>query len=138
MSRRHLKQQGFSLLEVVIAMIIASIALLGLSSGQLKSLQYADNSYHYTVSLIHANNVVERIWNDLCELQNGTQLYDDAYIASLQPPAGYTLQLTGITPGTFTRKFKVSISWVDERMANSDDNSMSIDSNYPTLGGCSA
>lgn len=138
MRRPHTKQNGFSLIEVVIAMIISSIALLGLASGQLKSLQYANNSFHYTTSLIHANNVLERVWNDICQLQDGTRPYNANYIATLQPPAGYELDLTGISPGTFSREFKVTISWVDERMTDSLDNSMAIDADYPLLpGGCS-
>lgn len=46
------KQAGFSLLEVMISVVIAGIALLGLAAAQLKSLQYATNSFNYTVSLI--------------------------------------------------------------------------------------
>ncbi len=43
------KQAGFSLLEVMISVVIAGIALLGLAAAQLKSLQYATNIFNFTV-----------------------------------------------------------------------------------------
>ncbi|MFM9785977.1 type IV pilus modification PilV family protein, partial [Streptomyces scabiei] len=46
------KQNGFSLLEVMLSVVITGIALLGLAAAQLKSLQYATNSFNYTVSLV--------------------------------------------------------------------------------------
>jgi type IV pilus assembly protein PilV len=62
-------QKGFTLLEVMIAVVVAGIALLGLAAAQLKSLQYATNSFNYTVSLIQAQNTIEQIWPHLCTLQ---------------------------------------------------------------------
>lgn len=41
---------GFSLLEVLVALIVATVALLGLATAQLKSLQYVTNSFNYTAS----------------------------------------------------------------------------------------
>ncbi len=69
MVKTRSKQLGFSLVEVLIALIISSIALLGLAAGQLKSLQFATNSFNYTMSLVQANNAIERTWANLCDLQ---------------------------------------------------------------------
>ena len=80
-TKNNLKpKQGFTIVEVMIAMALSSIALLGLAVAQLKSLQYATNSFNYTVSLIQANNAVERTWVDLCDLQRkavGDTTYED-------------------------------------------------------------
>ena len=51
-------------------MFIASIALIGLGVTQLKSLQFANNSFDYTVSLVQAQNAIERMWPNLCNLQH--------------------------------------------------------------------
>ena len=77
--------KGFTLIEVLIALLVSNIALLGLAAGQLKSLQYATNSFNYTVSLIQANNAAERIWADICMLQDGRLAFDEVYLANLQP-----------------------------------------------------
>ena len=53
------KQRGFTLVEVLIGLALSSVALLGLAVGQLKSLQFATNSFNYTLSLVQANNAIE-------------------------------------------------------------------------------
>ncbi len=73
------KQAGFSLLEVMISVVIAGIALLGLAAAQLKSLQYATNSFHYTVSLIQGKNTIDRLCPHVCEIQKtDTALFNAA------------------------------------------------------------
>ena len=130
------KQGGFSLLEVMIALIVSNIALLGLVSGELKSLQYANNSYQYTVSLIQANNITDRILNDVCTLtgENFSQSYIDN---TLSPIAGYTL--SGISDGdAFKEALTVTISWVDKRMDDQSTNQIQISPNFPLVpAGCS-
>ena len=58
---------GFSLVEVLISMALATLTLLGLAAGQVKSLQFANNSFDYTLSLIQAQNASERIWVNVVE-----------------------------------------------------------------------
>jgi len=133
-------QQGFSLIEVMIAMLIAGFALISLGIGQLKSLQYATNSYNYTVSLIQANNAIERVWNDICQLQDARQVFDQAYINGLKPPmASHILKLEPIAPPNFINNFTVKVSWSDERMSDGLDNEVIIVAAYPQFAaGCDA
>jgi len=129
-------QGGFSLLEVMIALIVSNIALLGLVAGELKSLQYANNSYQYTVSLIQANNVTDRILNDVCTLTDGN--FSQSYIDNtLTPITGYTL--TGISDGdAFEETLTVTISWVDKRMDDQSTNQIKIEPSFPLVpAGCS-
>ncbi|OUS27735.1 prepilin-type N-terminal cleavage/methylation domain-containing protein [Thalassotalea sp. 42_200_T64] len=137
--KKHLfRQKGFSLLEVMIALIISAIALLGLAAGQVKSLQFARNSFDYTVSIIHANNAVERIWIDICQLQDARQAFDQQYIESLTPALQrYTLTLTGVAEGSFANDFTVSVQWSDQRMTDDLPNAAAINASYPQLpAGC--
>ncbi|MBH0027146.1 MULTISPECIES: prepilin-type N-terminal cleavage/methylation domain-containing protein [unclassified Pseudoalteromonas] len=130
------RNKGFSLLEVMIALIIATVALLGLASGQLKSLQYITNSFNYTVSIIEANNVLERIWPHLCELQQtNPDLYNDAdFRAYLSPQIdAYTL----ILPADFSNDLTVEITWQDKRLTDNLENRVVITGSFPTLpAGC--
>lgn len=134
-------QNGFSLLEVMISVVIASIALLGLASAQLKSLQYATNSFNYTVSLIQAQNTIERLWPHICELQTtNPDLFTDVdFRAALGPQiADYTLTL----PAAFNDEMQVIVSWNDERIKQNDplglENQITLNASYPDLSaGCS-
>jgi len=129
------QQQGFTLVEVLIALVISSIALLGLAAGQLKSLQYATNSFNYTVSLQQANNAIERTWANLCDLQNGAIAYDAAYKTNnLTPQIGsYTLTTTPATGAAFTNDLDVTVSWIDARMANPGDSVIRIKARFPQI-----
>jgi len=126
--------KGFTLIEVLIALIVSSIALLGLASGQLKSLQYATNSFNYTVSLIQANNVVEKIWADICVLQSGDLAFDQAYISNLQPEFdAYTLEFEDVEAGNFKNNFTIKVKWDDERMTDGLDSQIAINAAFPQL-----
>jgi type IV pilus assembly protein PilV len=52
---------GFSLLEVLIAVVILSVALLGLAGLQLSSLQMNTNSYFRTQATIAAYDIIDRM-----------------------------------------------------------------------------
>ncbi|MBQ4858613.1 prepilin-type N-terminal cleavage/methylation domain-containing protein [Pseudoalteromonas sp. MMG007] len=130
--------KGFSLLEVMIALIVATVALLGLASGQLKSLQYITNSFNYTVSIIEANNVIERIWPHLCELQQtNPSLYNDTDFRNYLSPQidAYTLTL----PANFSNDLQVEVTWQDKRLTDNLENRVVIIGTFPTLpDGCTS
>lgn len=138
--RQLTKQQtGFSLVEVMIAMFVSCVALLALAAGQLKSLQYANNSFQYTVALIQANNAVERVWADACDLQHGAKAFDQAYIDNTLAPdiAGYSMALIGTAANAFNNNFTINVSWTDERINNENqainDNQININAAFPQL-----
>ncbi|MCC9660806.1 prepilin-type N-terminal cleavage/methylation domain-containing protein [Pseudoalteromonas sp. MB41] len=127
-----IKQQGFSLLEVMISVVIAGIALLGLAAAQLKSLQYATNSFHYTVSLIQGQNSIERLWPHICDIQKTNPgLFQDAtFRASLSPQVSdYEL----ILPAVYNNDMQINVSWVDKRMTDNAENQISLNASFPDL-----
>lgn len=128
-------QYGFTLVEVLIALVISSIALLGLAAGQLKSLQYATNSFNYTVSLVQANNAVERTWANLCDIQSGITAYDAAYsAANFQPQIGaYSLVAIPAPGAAFSDNLNISVSWSDARMADPNISRISIDAVFLSI-----
>ena len=94
------------------------------------------------MSLIQANNVVERILNDACILTNGSQAFDTAYVEStLTVETGYQLNWDSVTTpiGGFITSFPVYISWDDRRMKDSSDNEVKVMANFPIVSSsCSA
>ncbi|MGS0534634.1 type IV pilus modification PilV family protein [Pseudoalteromonas sp. SaAl2] len=130
------KQNGFSLLEVMLSVVIAGIALLGLAAAQLKSLQYATNSFNYTVSLVQGQNTLERIWPRLCELQvTNPDLFNDVGFRASLGPQTSDYQLT--LPAVYADDMQLSVAWSDERMTDSAENQISLNASFPALpAGC--
>ena len=126
-------QQGFSLLEVLIATLIAAIAILGIALLEIKMLQAAKSSFHYTVSTIRENNLVVLIWLDLCGAQTDPARYNQIvqnWQASL--PSGYT-----VTPGkpgaTFALNTTVELSWTDRKINEAANNQLTLLANFPDV-----
>lgn len=126
------KQSGFSLLEVMISVVIAGIALLGLAAAQLKSLQYATNSFHYTVSLIQGQNTIERLWPHVCEIQKtDPALFQDATFRESLKPQVNDYQLT--IPASYSNDMQINVGWVDKRMTDNAENQISLNASFPDL-----
>ncbi|GHA42467.1 prepilin-type N-terminal cleavage/methylation domain-containing protein [Photobacterium aphoticum] len=137
MTLQHPSQRGFSLIEALVALFISSVALLALAAGQLKSLQYANNSFQYTLAMIQANNAVERVWNDACALQHGVKEFDQPYIDTTLSPdlPGYTLTLVGVEAHAFTNNFTVNVAWDDTRVNDEarSENQINVNVTFPKL-----
>lgn len=56
------RQQGFGLIEVLVALTILSIGMLGLAAMQLTSLQFARESLDTTIATIMVRDMNERAW----------------------------------------------------------------------------
>ncbi|MGJ8693769.1 MAG: prepilin-type N-terminal cleavage/methylation domain-containing protein [Thalassotalea sp.] len=122
--------KGFTLIEVMVALMLSAIALLGLAAAQIKSLQYSTNSFQYTVSLIQANNTVEKFWVDLCDIQQGVIEYNDEYKAILAPNLpNYSLTL----PADFSNNFQLSVEWNDDRVTDGLENKIQLNVSFPQL-----
>lgn len=145
----YIKSDGFSLIEVLVAMLLASFGLLGLASAQMKALQYAGSSLSYTVATIQAHNAVERLWPQLCALQQGGIAFNAAFINTLQPqadldPPGYQIdfeafafdvspyQAASAAPLPLSM-LKLSVRWTDRRLDDGEANVMDIQSSFPWL-----
>lgn len=59
-------QRGFSMLEVLIALVILSIGLLSLAALQVTALQQSYASYQRTLATIQAGDLMDRLWRDVC------------------------------------------------------------------------
>jgi type IV pilus assembly protein PilV len=61
----HHGQFGFTLLEVLIAVLVLSLGLLGVAAMQLKALQSSHVSYQRSVATLAAQDAVERLWGTM-------------------------------------------------------------------------
>ncbi len=142
------KVAGFTLMEVLVAMLIAAMALLGLAASQIRAIQFSQLSLQQTVAGIETNNVLERIWPDLCALQGGrtaSTAGGDAFVpARYQLPAQARIpgmQLTIPTNYVFTdspyskaaQTFLLQSSWQDNRLAQAASNQLSLKASFPWL-----
>jgi type IV pilus assembly protein PilV len=73
------QERGFSLLEVMIALLVLSIGLLGIAGLQVFSLKYNHQSYERTQATLLINEIVDRMRANREAVQAG--LYDNVPIA---------------------------------------------------------
>lgn len=137
--------EGFSLVEVLVAIVLVAIGLLGLAAAQVKTLQYASSSLQQTVASIQAQNVIERLWPDLCRLQQGNQPFDEAFITSLMPdaeldPVGYSatvpdydFSVSPLTAAAAQPLLSVTIRWTDRRQRDQSNEQLDIAAGFPWL-----
>lgn len=65
-------QQGFALLEALIAMFITAGVLLGLGVLHIKSVQQSALTTQRTIATIQASDLIDRMWASVCSLDDGT------------------------------------------------------------------
>ena len=54
-------QQGFTLVEVLVALVVLSIGLLGIAALQVKAQNYSQDAYFRTQATVIAHDILERI-----------------------------------------------------------------------------
>lgn len=69
------KQQGLSIIEVLVAMLILAVGLLGMASLQVRAVSDTTNSSFRSIAIFYANDMADRIRaNPVAEQGN---LYND-------------------------------------------------------------
>lgn len=123
------KHQGFSLLEVLVAVVVLSIGLLGLAALQLKGLQAAHSGYQRSLASVIANDAVERLWVSIPSgLPTGTTLttIQTDWLAAWQPSAVANANIRPTLPGLAASEitdegdgtYLITVEWSEERFTN--------------------
>ena len=81
---RPRRQRGFSLIEVMVALLVLAIGLLGLAALQTLGLKFNTQSYQRTQAVLNAYDIVDRIRANSGGMVAGN--YDDIDV-SYTPPA---------------------------------------------------
>ena len=131
-------EKGFTLFEVLVAMFITGVALLGLAQMEVYILKSSQSSLNYTVASIRANSFVDHIWMDLCHAQSVTsastytQIRSD-WINELSA-AGMTSEANS-PASTASQNMSVTVNWSDPRFIDDDDNnSLTLQTTFPDSG----
>jgi len=66
--QRPKRSLGFTLIEILVALVILSIGLLGIAALQLRSVQNSQASFERSVATLQARDLVERMWAGICTL----------------------------------------------------------------------
>ena len=90
-------QQGFALLEALIAMFITAGVLLGLGVLHIKSVQQSALTTQRTIASIQANNLIDRMWASVCSLDNSTGQPDTTKVNAIKTQWENRWKVTGNT-----------------------------------------
>lgn len=142
-----LRQSGVTLIETLITMVIVSIGLLAIAALQLKSVQYASESYHRSVATVLAGDLVERLWAGICTLPDNADAiaedWETSIIESDPPPLPGWIQQDGGPLSESDGVYTINIEWTEK--LGSDDGDDDVDGKtasfehhavLPTLPGC--
>jgi type IV pilus assembly protein PilV len=95
---RTAKQTGSSLVEVMVALFVLAIGLLGILAMQSKSMQYNQSAHVYSQAVYLANDIAERI-----RLNAGqASAYVGDYDGERQPPSTACIAATCDAGGLVT------------------------------------
>lgn len=134
---RNLKvQQGFTLLEALIAMFLTAGALLGLGVLHLKSVQQGQLATQRTIANIQANDLIDRMWANRCSLTSQQSTVIDDWEEDWNPEnansaenqkamhqmlIGWQGEVTDLsvsdTSDTDKQRYEVVISWNNSKAA---------------------
>lgn len=65
------REQGLTLIEILIALLVLSIGLIGIAALHLVSLQNASSSFHSSIASSVALDFEERLWIQVARLDEG-------------------------------------------------------------------
>ncbi|HEY7773913.1 MAG TPA: type IV pilus modification protein PilV [Marinagarivorans sp.] len=124
-TKKSSKQIGASLLEVLIALFILGVGLLGVLAMQAESFKYNQQSYGSTQALFMANDAVERMRTNLLTLtkeQQATptkaQVFPDADLNEWKANVSQSVPGGVGTVDPVGSSFKVTITYPQQVLAN--------------------
>ena len=87
-------QAGFSLIEVLIAMLVLSLGLLGIAGLQMQGTRYVYDAHLKSIALIQVQDMADRMRTN----QPGVRAGDYSQVSGMAEDPGCTAQAAGCTP----------------------------------------
>lgn len=148
-SCRTSSQGGFTLLEVLIAVVVLGLGLLGLAALQVNALQSASISYQRSIATLAAQDAAERLWgyllasddyygepdNTLREIKCPDDDTGDSELDAIEAAWEAEWAPAGARPWAIPWKddatkidiaelsaceYRITLSWVDERLSSDE------------------
>jgi type IV pilus assembly protein PilV len=110
-------QQGFTLLEVIIAISILAVGLLAVAAMQASALKATTGAYRTTESTKWAQDRLELLFS----LPYGDPLLSAGSYSDQSPPPGYTItwNIADNSPVANTKRLTITVSWNERGMTRS-------------------
>ena len=119
-------QQGFSLIEVLIALVVLAFGLMGVAAMQIKALQSATEGYQRSVVTLAAVDAQERLWAQLAQEASCDDMVDNilsdwqsSWFADSDTPIRHFSG--GIELDTAECEFNILITLNDNDSASTDE-----------------
>jgi type IV pilus assembly protein PilV len=106
-------QQGFTLIEVLIALLVLMVGMAGILSLQLTSMKATAFSRHATEASSLAEDKVEDLRTVPLNSARFATGSDQVDARGVQDADGLYTRSWTITPGTDTTVINVSVSWIE-------------------------
>jgi len=118
-----MKANGFTLLEVLIALVIFSFGLLALAALMAKGLQYNTSALHRSYASTQAYDIADRMRANRLGITAGN--YDSISGAGTDPVCITNAALLPSGSGSVTTDgttYTITVTWDDDRDGAADDN----------------
>ena len=128
--------KGFSLFEVLIAMFITGVALIGLAKMDIYILKSSQASFNYTVATIKANDFVDTVWIK-CNASSSSSTYGTIRSDWVTELGALNMSAAAANPpAAYASDAEVTVSWSDLRFTDdAANNSVTLSVKFPN-GSC--
>lgn len=94
----HYKSKAFTLIEVLIALIIFALTFLGFAALQAKLLRISQDSFHRSIAINMASNIMERMYANIKGVED--RFYDNPNGNFTANPSCLGVNVSGVANGS--------------------------------------
>lgn len=112
-----LKHRGFTLIEVLVALAVLSVGLLGIAALQTRGQQFTQEAYFVTQATVLASQIMDRIQTNANFARTDFSAGAGGYVASTAPSSSASACVTATCNAAAARDYDLFI-WFNALAAN--------------------